>query len=1689
MPLASSSRAVGSKKNRDSALKMGKNASDPSEDRTKDPGQANVLYVSLNYMKPNLVQWNKDVIWAVNWMKDVQECPAMKIKTSTEHIGEEISMELDVKFSLYMEPNFTSRYLTSIINHPVIITAYDATNAKSATKGGTKSTGEVLGVACLDVLPLFWPNQPISAVKSSSPRPLSKPLSPVYPDIPEQERSLPKVPDREIRAELTLEPKDAHRGAELVTPMNKVRLGLSALLHLEYPIPESLSLVNILTIVIESAYNLPAPLSNPESNFTTLHYSLGLTLPLVEAESVTSLASNTNKSKSSSLTGRDEEHSREPVHLTLEYTGHASTAPDPVGQAKWRAVEDLIPGRARYAPIRLDGDFEDVKYGDTVAPQVRHRNHIQWNQMSRVWLTHAAEDAVREQIAAFGAWPIETLINARKKAGEDRKAGRSMANTGGGNLISAKKAVVDPGLLPMTFLALADLSDLIHPGLRRTRVLATFQPQPSLTTLKSRTGIDRFKFVDTKETSRPPTPANTPEDSSKKTSKLSVGKSQYVTPSEESSKDIGGSSQVDPFCIIMVVELSRALTEKPERETTLHELSRVIAMRHQYVPDLGQKQANQIQAEFERAVAKCTRIFYAEHEDFVKVKAAIRQHWVGTIRPTGQSGHETKDGHGEYGDQIMDGEYQMPSGHKSGEETKRPHYGNDTNTKRDHKSKSHSKNDNKTRSDFKSNQKSKLDSFVDQTKNDLKNKQKTSDFKSDQKMKLESKIGQTKIDLKTDPETVDHQKRTGQTRAPPKISLSNDFKQYLSRSGAITKCFDILERPMMAYVRFKYEPDNGPGAAGGYRGLGAPNSYGAAQLGEIHAHLMAVMSRIVQNVECDAGPMTGGGKRVRPADECTEFGGTRSALDEATSDMAVTHARLLSYADQYAQEGYQSDAQRLYLSRIRSAKAVNSNNAHVWSDYGRYCLGRSHLWTGQLGGQQREGQLDEDELNMGQGKETGQRNMSEGQLNMDQGKGTGLLNEDQGKAREGRTMYMNSRQLYMDQGKRKDQLNIDPSQRNHQGKPGQLNDGQGKQTDQQKMDQSQLNYQGKPAQLNDGQGKQTHQQKMDQSQLNYQEKPGQPNDGQGKQPGQEDTAEAQLLMAEECLKQSVNLSVKRDSLMMLAYVSYQLKQWDKAELYFTSLALLFESSMEVWMTVHVYYLSLGKAREAATALHMAQICAANRGREENGGQMSGEGSDELHRNSELSSKQKISGTKAAQPLSPQQQDQQQTKAAQPLSPQQNVRSREERHGAQQQPLDQQQIVHNYEEDHKTQQPLAQQHPLGQQQNSHNSEEKRGAQQQSLARQHLDQQAQSETQLPHPELWWTAVTPLCSQNAQSGNSVYLRVVPLLLNLNMLEFADTCIGEHLLRHKHSPQAAYYLAVSHYKRRQHLQTSSHLNTIPPPLNQCLPVLVLKFHNACALINAHETECTLLNAQETECALIDARGKSNCPNYGQNRVNAPEESNNAQDRSNNARDKSINAPHECATCSPHQCCQIYASMQWELEEGGEGLKYLVLLRLAKMGIDEEHKVSGKSTNGGNFSGKSTDGNKFSGPSTDGNKISGSSTNGATRGGATEEEGGDIDVEQILLGLASEYETPLIWYYLGMFYLKRSQFSQSELALNEANKLDPHFGNVWATLALVNYHMRRPALFRTCQLQARKYGANQELLEKVDKLALFISQ
>lgn len=70
---------------------------------------------------------------------------------------------------------------------------------------------------------------------------------------------------------------------------------------------------------------------------------------------------------------------------------------------------------------------------------------------------------------------------------------------------------------------------------------------------------------------------------------------------------------------------------------------------------------------------------------------------------------------------------------------------------------------------------------------------------------------------------------------------------------------------------------------------------------------------------------------------------------------------------------------------------------------------------------------------------------------------------------------------------------------------------------------------------------------------------------------------------------------------------------------------------------------------------------------------------------------------------------------------------------------------------------------------------------------------------------------------------------------------------------------------------------------------------------------------------------------------------------------------------------------------------------------------------------------------------------------------------------------------------MKKSDLLQAELALNEANKLDPEFGDVWGNLALINGRLRHPALFRNCLAQARKYGADPALIERLEKLEPFV--
>lgn len=52
----------------------------------------------------------------------------------------------------------------------------------------------------------------------------------------------------------------------------------------------------------------------------------------------------------------------------------------------------------------------------------------------------------------------------------------------------------------------------------------------------------------------------------------------------------------------------------------LLELRDVIGSKHLYVPDERRKATMETSAMFEKAVARVTRIFYAEYEDYVRMK-------------------------------------------------------------------------------------------------------------------------------------------------------------------------------------------------------------------------------------------------------------------------------------------------------------------------------------------------------------------------------------------------------------------------------------------------------------------------------------------------------------------------------------------------------------------------------------------------------------------------------------------------------------------------------------------------------------------------------------------------------------------------------------------------------------------------------------------------------------------------------------------------------------------------------------------------------------------------------------------------------------------------------------------------------------------------------------------------------------
>uniref|UniRef100_A0A8D9E9A8 Uncharacterized protein n=1 Tax=Cacopsylla melanoneura TaxID=428564 RepID=A0A8D9E9A8_9HEMI len=406
----------------------------------------------------------------------------------------------------------------------------------------------------------------------------------------------------------------------------------------------------------------------------------------------------------------------------------------------------------------------------------------------------------------YGMWPVEIKIEAAPVADKKKEKSNKSFITTGGNLVKGPKPVDTSGVtLPIHQLALVELSDLLYPGLTQSRVLATFIPNPTEEILRCRTGMEKLAYtigadaqnVSTISTNTGKKRSDAPINSDDPIKDIKTVKSLFQVggpvppafvekpekPSEEYATDVNENFPADPFCIIVHLEFSRALTEKPEQETLLLELNNVINVKQLYKSDPSRRAEKTTLDQFEKAIAKVSHMFYAEYEDYVKLRTRVE--------------HDK-----------MDKSKTMLDNEKTNKTITEP--------------------TNETEA-------------VEQPWNNL-SETRTCDTTHANKHKLRS--NQTVNNNEPDMEAFGDQCRMSKTEndstshellALPQIHISIpvDFREYLIRSGSLAKAFTLLELPLREYICFYYKPDGNET----HLGVDYMTLYSMEVLADIHAQV------------------------------------------------------------------------------------------------------------------------------------------------------------------------------------------------------------------------------------------------------------------------------------------------------------------------------------------------------------------------------------------------------------------------------------------------------------------------------------------------------------------------------------------------------------------------------------------------------------------------------------------------------------------------------------------------------------------------------------------------------------------------------------------------------------------------------------------------------------------------------------
>uniref|UniRef100_A0A1B6CLY0 Uncharacterized protein n=2 Tax=Clastoptera arizonana TaxID=38151 RepID=A0A1B6CLY0_9HEMI len=285
-----------------------------------------------------------------------------------------------------------------------------------------------------------------------------------------------------------------------------------------------------------------------------------------------------------------------------------------------------IQNRSALTKYRLNNDYLelkntlDLKFCDLKDILDSTKERIQWNQLRRCWMDKQAQEEFYNKLVKYRCWPVEFKLESK----ENTKVKTKNRESGIRNKPSNR------------FVAFLDLSNLLYPGVCRTRVtsqlftyvvedviqkwgeeLFPIQPSPPVTPV-----LKKFEKPPTKSKSAVKSKADNlkPKNKESGKSKVELNTKQKKSVLEE---EVGLQPEVSvplfdeegkPVFVIIEVEVMHSLVKKKTKQEVLTSVLSLIPERPEPEPQIVNAEAAQLS--YEECIEGLIKVLNEQYENF-----------------------------------------------------------------------------------------------------------------------------------------------------------------------------------------------------------------------------------------------------------------------------------------------------------------------------------------------------------------------------------------------------------------------------------------------------------------------------------------------------------------------------------------------------------------------------------------------------------------------------------------------------------------------------------------------------------------------------------------------------------------------------------------------------------------------------------------------------------------------------------------------------------------------------------------------------------------------------------------------------------------------------------------------------------------------------------------------------------------